>query len=260
MWVDAHLHLDDTAFDLDRDAVIARALEAGVRWMVSAGTSLAGSRRVLELAGRHPQVVAAVGIHPSAAAEATPGGLAALAALARHPRVCAIGEVGLDYYRDQVPRDAQMAAFRAQIRLAGEMNLPLVVHDRDAHADVDRLLVEEDAGPVVLHCFTGPAERAMRCAAAGWMLSFAGMLTFPRSAELRAAAREIPLECVLVESDAPYLAPTPHRGRRCEPSYVVDTARALAELRGTDLAALATRIAANARRVFMLTEPDPPRR
>ena len=258
MWVDAHLHLDDTAFDLDRDAVIARAREAGVRWMVSAGTSLAGSRRVLELAGRHPQVAAAVGIHPATAAEATPDGLAALAALARHPRVCAIGEVGLDYFRDQVPRDAQKAAFRAQIRLAAEVNLPLVVHDREAHADVDRLLAEEDAGPVVLHCFTGPAERAMRCAAAGWMLSFAGMLTFPRSSELREAAQEIPLECVLVESDAPYLAPIPHRGRRCEPSYVAATARVLAELRGMDLGALAMQIAANARRVFAPTASDHP--
>jgi TatD DNase family protein len=258
MWVDAHLHLDATAFDLDRDGVIARAAQAGVRWMISAGTSLAGSRRVLELAARYPQVAAAVGIHPAAAAEATPDGLAALGALARHPRVCAIGEVGLDYYREEVPRDAQMAAFRAQIRLAGEMNLPLVVHDRDAHADVDRLLAEEDAGPVVLHCFTGPPERALRCAAAGRMLSFAGMLTFPRSGELRAAAREIPLDSVLIETDAPYLAPTPHRGRRCEPAYLVNTARALAELRGMDLAAVEMQIAANARRMFTLTEPDPP--
>jgi len=258
MWVDAHVHLDAAAFDLDRDAVIARAAAAGVRWMVSAGTSLAGSRHVLELAGRYPQVAAAVGIHPAAAAEATPDGLAALATLARHPRVRAIGEVGLDYYREQVPRDTQMAAFRAQIRLAREMNLPLVVHDRDAHADVERLLAEEDADRVVLHCFTGPAERALRCAAAGWMLSFAGLLTFPKSGELRAAAREIPLDCVLVETDAPYLAPTPHRGRRCEPAYIADTARALAEMRGMDLASLATQITANAGRVFTLSEPDPP--
>jgi TatD DNase family protein len=138
------------------------------------------------------------------------------------------------------------------------MNLPLVVHDRDAHADVERLLAEEDADRVVLHCFTGPAERALRCAAAGWMLSFAGLLTFPKSGELRAAAREIPLDCVLVETDAPYLAPTPHRGRRCEPAYIADTARALAEMRGIDLASLATQITANAGRVFTLSEPDPP--
>ena len=138
------------------------------------------------------------------------------------------------------------------------MNLPLVVHDRDAHADVEQLLAEEHAGPVVLHCFTGSAERAVRCAAAGWMLSFAGLLTFPKSGELRAAAREIPLDAVLVESDAPYLAPIPHRGRRCEPSYVAATARVLAELRGMDLGALAMQIAANARRVFAPTASDHP--
>jgi TatD DNase family protein len=255
MWVDAHLHLDAPVFDLDRDAVIARAVASGVGLMIAAGTSIEGSRRVLELARRYPQVAAAVGIHPAAADEATPGGLEALAALARDPRVCAIGEVGLDYYRAQVPRATQIEAFRAQIRLARQIDLALVVHDRDAHPDVDGLLAEEGAGRVILHCFTGSAERAQRCAAAGWMLSFAGILTFPKSGDLREAARDVPIDRVLVETDAPYLAPVPHRGGRCEPAYVVDTARTLAELRGMNLETLAVQVAANAAHAFSLTEP-----
>jgi len=250
MWVDAHLHLDAPEFDADREAVIARAVAAGVGLMVSAGTSVEGSRRAVALAEQYPNVRAAVGIHPSAAEDATPGGLDVLAALARHPRVLAVGEVGLDYYREGVERRRQIDVFRAQIRVAREADLPLVVHDREAHADVDRILEDEGATKVVLHCFTGTPERALRCAAAGWMLSLAGPVTFANAGALREVATCIPIGHLLLETDAPYLAPAPVRGRRCEPSFLVHTARVVAALREMDGDALASRIADNARRIF----------
>jgi len=252
MWVDAHLHLDAAEFDADREAVIARAVAADVRLMVSAGTSVEGSRRAVALAEQYPHVRAAVGIHPSAAGEVTPEGLDALAALARHPRVLAVGEVGLDYHREGVERRRQIGAFRAQIRLAREADLPLVVHDRDASVDVDRILEDEGATKVVLHCFTGTPERALRCAEVGWMLSLAGPVTFANAGALREVAKRIPLDRLLLETDAPYLAPAPMRGRRCEPSFLVHTARVVAELREMSADALASRVADNARRIFSL--------
>jgi TatD DNase family protein len=254
MWIDAHVHLDADPFDTDCDAVVARAVAAGVTLMVSAGTSVEGSRRAIALAERHPSVVAAVGIHPDAAGNATPAAFEALATLAQHPRVVAIGEVGLDYYRDHVPRATQIEVFRAQIRLARETGLPLVVHDREAHADLERILTDEGVARAVLHCFSGSPEMALRCAAAGWTLSFAGPLTFAKSSGLREVAASVPLDQVLVETDAPYLAPEPWRGRRCEPAYVIHTARTLASVRGMDSEALAAALAQNARRVFGLSD------
>jgi len=252
-WIDAHVHLDAAAFDVDRDAVVARAIQAGVGLMVSAGTSAESSERAVVLAERYPSVVAAVGIHPEGAEGVTAGTVKAVAAMARHPRVVAIGEVGLDYYRNSVPRNAQIEVFRALLRLAREVNLPVIVHDRDAHEDVERILVEEGVSRVVLHCFGGTLERALRCTAAGWTLSFAGPLTFPKSAELRDVAKAVPLDRVLVETDAPYLAPQPMRGRRCEPVFLLHTARVLADLRQMEETALAAALAQNARRVFALT-------
>ena len=253
MWIDAHLHLDAPEFDVDRGEVIARAAAAGVTLMVSAGTSVEGSRRAVALAERHPSVVAAVGIHPASADSATPEALQELAALARHPRVVAIGEVGLDYYRDHVRHDLQIEAFRSQIRLAQDTGLPLIVHDREAHGDVERFLKEEGATRVVLHCFGGTLEMALRCTAAGWTISMAGPLTFPKSSNLREVAKRVPLDQVLVETDAPYLAPQPARGRRCEPALLVHTAHTLAAVREMDRDALAAALAQNARRVFGLS-------
>lgn len=250
MWVDAHVHLDATAFDADRDAVIARAVAAGVRLMVSAGTSIESSRRAIALAEQHPEIFAAVGIHPEAASQATPASLGALREMGRHPRVVAIGEVGLDYYREATPRHEQVEVFRAQVRLAREVDLPLVVHDRDAHTDVEGILRDEGATQVILHCFSGTPERALRCAAAGWTISLAGPLTFARPGSLHEVAKCVPLERILVETDAPYLAPAPFRGRRCEPAFLPYTARVLASLRDLDSEVLAGQIAENARRLF----------
>jgi TatD DNase family protein len=254
MWIDAHLHLDAPAFDADRDRVIDRAASAGVALMVSAGTSVDGSRRALALAEGYASVVAAVGIHPEAAESAIQEDFEVLAGLARHPRAVAIGEVGLDYYRDRAPRHVQIAVFRSQIRLARDVGLPLVVHDREAHADVEQILRDEGADRVILHCFSGTPEMALRCAAAGWTISFAGPLTFAKSSSLREAARSLPIERLLVETDAPYLAPPPFRGRRCEPAFLIHTAHALAAARGMEIETLAAALEENARRVFALSD------
>jgi len=250
MWIDAHLHLDSAEFDADRDDVVARATAAGVGLLVTAGTSLDGSRRAIALAERHPQVQAAVGIHPESAAAADTAALQSLEAAARHPRVVAIGEIGLDYLHDTPHRNAQAKAFRAQVTLARRLGLPVVVHDREAHDDVERILHEEGADRVVLHCFSGSVEMAARCAAAGWMISLAGPVTFRNAGALRDVARAVPADRLLIETDAPYLSPVPVRGRRCEPAFLLHTARALADLRGLPLEALGTILELNARRVF----------
>ncbi len=252
MWIDTHLHLDAPAFDADRDEVISRAAAAGVGLMISAGTSVEGSRRALALADRHAGVRVAVGIHPEAAASADAAALAALVELARHPNVVAIGEVGLDYVRADAPREVQRQAFRAQVRLAGRRGLPVVVHNRDAHEDVAGILHEEGATHVVCHCFSGPADTAVRWAEAGWMISIAGPLTFPTAGSLCDVAQRVPTDRLLVETDAPYLAPVPFRGRRCEPAFVVHTARALADLRGIPNDVLEAILEENTRRVFGL--------
>lgn len=257
MWVDAHLHLDAAAFDADREIVLARAAAAGVGLLVSAGTSVEGSRRVLGLVQRYPHLRAAVGIHPEEAGAFTPSHLEALAELTRHPRVVAVGEVGLDYLRADVPRHLQIEVFRAQVRLARDRGLPLVVHNREAYEDIEEILKEEGATRVILHCFTGPPEVATRWAAAGWMISLAGPLTFANAGALREAARGVPADRLLVETDAPYLAPVPFRGRRCEPAYLVHTARALAALRGINTGTLEAVLEENARQAFGLRDDMP---
>jgi len=250
MWTDTHLHLDDAAFDPDRDEVVARARAAGVGTLICAGTSVDGSRRALALAERYADVWATVGIHPEGAAAADAEALQALRSLARHPRVVAVGETGLDYVHERAPRAVQAHAFRAHVRLARETGLPLVVHNREAHDDVDRILREEGASAVVMHCFSGTPEVAARWAAMGWMLSFAGPLTFAKAEALRETARCVPDDRLLIETDAPYLAPAPMRGRRCEPAFLVHTGRALAALKGVAEDALAPVLGENGRRVF----------
>lgn len=250
MWIDTHLHLDAPEFAPDLDAVLARASAAGIGLMVTAGTSVDGSRRALTLSERYPQVRVAVGIHPASADTADSRALDEIAGLARRPGVIAIGEVGLDYVRERVPRRIQIAAFRAQVRLARREDLPLVVHTREAFDDVEEILKEEGAVRVIAHCFTGTPETALRWASAGWMLSFAGPLTFANAESLREAARRVPADRILVETDAPYLAPVPVRGRRCEPAFLVHTAQVLATIRGLAPASLEAMLEDNMRRTF----------
>jgi TatD DNase family protein len=257
--VDTHCHLDAQQFAAEpAAAVVRRARKAGVEWVVSIGTDETSSERATRLAGEHDAVYAAVGVDPNDAADWDAGRLAAVDALSRRPKVVAIGEIGLDYYWDRVPRATQAAAFRDQLALAAERRLPVVVHNREADADTESTLLEwaaahplRDERPLgVLHCFSGSAPMARRLAGAGFMISFAGNVTYPSAEELQAACRAVPDAHLVLETDSPYLAPQGHRGERNEPARVREIAGFVAVLRGKTLAELAALTTANAERLF----------
>ena len=253
MLIDSHCHLDYFS-EADLPGVLARAAEAGVDELVTIGTTLPQSAKVRALAEAHPNVWCTVGVHPHHAAEAPVPDPEALAALTEHPKVIGIGEAGLDYFYDRSPRDVQQVVFRAQIRAARLAGLPLAIHARDADVDIARILREErDSGgefAFLLHCFSSSRMLAEAGVALGGHVSFSGILTFPKSSELREIARDLPADRLLVETDAPYLAPVPFRGKRNEPGYVAHTARILAEVRGLSPDALAELTTANFRRLF----------
>lgn len=249
---DSHLHLDDQAFDGDRDVVLARARAAGVRGFLTVGTSLDSSYRAVALAGHHHDVFAAVAIHPHDAADATPEALEVLAALARRPRVVAVGETGLDYYRNFAPREVQERAFRAHLALARALDLPVIVHNRDAHADVLRVLQEEAPGRVVMHCFSGSMEIARTCIDRGYYIGLGGPLTYRNARRAVEVAALAPPDRLLLETDAPYLPPEPHRGRRNEPAYLPLIAQAAAAARGVSAGTVAEISTANAMAAFGL--------
>jgi TatD DNase family protein len=255
--VDSHCHLADEAFDPDRDDVWRRALDAGVAAVVivGAGGGSASNHAALDLVRRHPdRMRAAVGIHPHDAKDASRSALDEVARLARDPLVSAVGETGLDYHYDNSPREAQIAALRAHVLIASDLGKPLVLHCRDAYADLFRVLDEERSTLPrgVVHCFTGSADEARAMLDLGFAISFSGIVTFRNADALREAARAVPLERLLVETDAPYLAPVPLRGRRCEPCFVVETAARLAEVRGESVAQLCAATTRNARLTFAL--------
>lgn len=253
--IDSHCHLDFPQFDGDREAVVQRAREAGVQTIINPGADLESSRRAVALAERYPEVYAAVGVHPHDAKTVTDEVLAELRALARHPKVVAIGEIGLDFYRDLSPRDIQRWAFRQQLALAAELGLPVIVHSREAHDDVMAILTEkrgaQTANPWgVLHAFSGDRTMAERARELGFYLGIAGPVTFRNAHRLQGLVRELPLEALLLETDAPYLTPHPYRGKRNEPARVALVAEAVAELRGVTATAVAQQTAANAQRLF----------
>lgn len=237
MLVDSHAHLDDARFAADLDLVLARAREAGVVWVLTVGTNLASSRAAVALAQRYPMVVAAVGIHPHEAKEADARTWSELAALAASPKVVAVGEIGLDFHYCYSPPAVQRRVFRAQVRLAVELGLPVVVHAREAHAEVEAVLTEE-APPRggVIHCFSGDAALAARLVAQGFYLSFAGPLTFEGAEErYRVVLAAVPPQRLLLETDSPYLSPVPFRGKRNEPARVRLVADAVAKLSGREV-------------------------
>jgi len=259
--VDAHTHLDACGFrtpELVR-AAVDRAAAAGVGTVVTVADDLPSARWVVEAAQWDGRVFAAVALHPTRTASVTDADRAEVERLASAPRVVAVGETGLDHYWDYSPHDAQEAAFRWHIDLAKRLGKPLMVHDRDAHDDVLRVLDEEGApDTVVFHCFSGDEAMARRCADAGYVMSFAGPVTFRNAAALRDAARVAPADLILVETDAPFLTPHPFRGRPNEPYCVPYTLRGLAETRGDDPDELAGTTAANAERVFRFTSSPGP--
>jgi TatD DNase family protein len=253
MLVDSHCHLDFPDFADALDAVVDRARAADIGRIVTISTRVARHAGLLAIADRFPDVFCSVGTHPHNAHEELDVTAADLVVRARHPRVVAIGEAGLDYHYDYSPRDAQERGFRTHIAAARESGLPLVIHAREADDDVARVLEEETgkgAFPAVLHCFTGGRDLAMRAMALGLSISFTGILTFKNSADLRKIAAELPADRILVETDAPYLAPGKFRGKRNEPSYVVETARVLAETRGVSFDEIARQTTENFFRLF----------
>lgn len=256
--VDTHCHLDEEAFGNDLNATIQRAVEAGVSQMVSIGITLASSQRAIALAEQNPAVFAAVGIHPNYTSVAGADDWSQVCQLAPHPRVVAVGETGLDRYWDHAPIELQRDYFARHVELAREVGKPFIIHCREAEADVCALLREwSQSGPLagVMHSFCGNRETLQVCLEAGLHISFAGMVTFKKNVELRELSREVPLERLLVETDAPYLAPSPNRGKRNEPAWVPLTLAALAAERQIDRAELAACTTANARRLFGLPAP-----
>jgi TatD DNase family protein len=291
-FVDSHAHLDFPELAREEAALLARAWAAGLRHIVTIGLlrrappgappERDGAAAAIALAEREPRVWATVGIHPhdadlglpwEGAADAPVTGayrarwearleesLAHLDALSRHPRVVAVGEVGLDFHYDRSPRELQRVVLRRFVRLARERALPLVIHARAAEAEVAAILLEEGAADVggVIHCYSGDEGLGEAALALGFSFGLTGILTFPRAAALRAQVARLPLERLLIETDCPYLAPLPHRGKRNEPAFVVEVARRLADLLGADLAEVAAATTANARRLFGIEhESDP---
>jgi len=253
MLVDSHCHLDFPDFAPELDAVVARAKAAGVSHMVTISTRVRRHAQVLAVAERFAAVTCSVGTHPHHAHEELDITSDDLIARTEHPKVVALGEAGLDYHYDNSPRDAQEQGFRTHIAAARATQLPLVIHTREADEDCARILEDEmgkGAFPAVLHCYTGGPELARRAVALGLYIGFTGIVTFKNSAALRAIARELPAERVLVETDAPYLAPLPYRGKRNEPSYVVEVARMLAEVRGVAFEEICRQTSENFHRLF----------
>lgn len=241
--VDSHCHLDDKRFTVDRDEVVARASAAGVAWLLTIGTGDGPPELdcAIQIAERHERVLATAGVHPHDAVKADEQAMERLEALLGHPKVVALGEIGLDYFHDFSPRERQREVFAAQLRLAEAAGKPVIIHTRDAWPDTFELLhrhFDRRRGGI-MHCFSGGVAEAERCLELGFHLSFAGMVTYPKAAAIQEAAKLTPLDRLLVETDSPYLAPVPYRGKRNEPAFVVNTVRRLAELRVESVAQVA---------------------
>ncbi|HEY2533642.1 MAG TPA: TatD family hydrolase [Xanthobacteraceae bacterium] len=253
MLIDSHCHLDFPDFAAELDAVVARAGAAGIARMLTISTRVKRHAEVLAIAERFPDVFCSVGTHPHYAHEELDISAADLVARTQHAKIVAIGEAGLDYHYDNSPREAQARGFRTHIAAARQTGLPLVIHSRDADDDMARILEEEmakGAFAAVLHCFTGGPELARRAMTLGLFISFTGILTFKNSTALRAIAAELPADRMLVETDAPYLAPGRFRGKRNEPAYMIETANVLAESRGVSFATIARQTTDNFFRLF----------
>ncbi|WP_350333990.1 TatD family hydrolase [Coralliovum pocilloporae] len=253
MLVDSHCHLDFPDFEFELPDIIARAEDTGIRRMVTISTRVKQFDRIRAIAERFDPVYCSVGTHPHNADEELDIETSDLIRLAEHPKVVAIGEAGLDYFYDKSPRDAQATGFRRHIAAARETGLPLVIHSRDADDDMIAILedeTEKGAFPAILHCFSSGRRLAERGVALGLYVSFSGILTFKKSEDIRSIAADVPMDRLLVETDAPYLAPPPHRGKRNEPSYVAHTARVLAEVKGVSEEEIAQQTTENFFRLF----------
>lgn len=250
--IDSHAHLDDARFDADRDAVLQRAWDSGLRKILTIGNGRGPDDMGcgIPIAESHDWIFTSAGVHPHDAGKVEERHYSMLEQLSKHPKVLAIGEAGLDYHYDNSPRDVQRSVFRRQSAFARDAGLPLIVHTREADADTEQILKEENATRGVIHCFTSGERLADFAIEIGFSISFSGIVTFPNSKALAEIARRIPSDRLLLETDCPYLAPVPHRGKRNEPGFVADTARFVAELRGVSPEQLAAQVTANFERVF----------
>jgi TatD DNase family protein len=259
--IDSHAHIDSPQFADDRDSMLARARAAGVNSILAIGTGPGPGKlnAAMPFAEAHDWIYTTVGIHPHEAKEVTPTHLESLARLASHPKVIAWGEIGLDYHYDHSPRDVQQRVFRQQMELAHAAKLPIIIHCRDAWSDCLDVL-EKDWRPTalggILHCFTSTIEDARRGLELGFMISFTGNLTYPKAQNIRDVAKALPSENILIETDSPYLAPQPVRGKRNEPAYVAEVAKALANVRDLGTEEIAAMTADNFRRFFHLARPS----
>jgi TatD DNase family protein len=260
--IDSHAHIDFPQFAEDRDAMLQRAQSAGVETILAIGTGPGPEKLdcALPYAEAHDWIYTSIGIHPHEAKEVTPEHLATLEKLSRHPKVIALGEIGLDYFYDHSPRDIQEKVFREQMALAHSAKLPIIIHCRDAWPDTLNLL-EEVWKPTglggILHCFTSTLEDAHRGLDMGFLISFAGNSTYPKTQNLRDVSKALPLEKILIETDSPFLAPLPYRGKRNEPAYVAEVAKVLASVRDLPVEDFAAATAENFRSLFSITRPHP---
>lgn len=255
MLIDSHCHLDDPQFENDREAVIQRARSEGITYLVTIGCDLLTSERAVSLAQQYPFIFSSIGVHPHEVKNITPATYDRLRTLAKQPKVVAYGEIGLDYYYNYSPPPIQKQRFREQIALARDLRLPLIIHTRDAKDDTLSILREEKAEKLggVFHCFTGDAEMAKAALDLGFFLSFSGIVTFPKAVELQKVVQYTPLDRMLIETDSPYLAPHPHRGKRNEPAYVRHVALKVAELKPPlTIKEVADATRENAKRLFKI--------
>ena len=254
MLVDSHAHLDDARFDADRDAVLQRARDAGVRTILTIGNGDGpdGMGCGIPIAESHDWIFTSVGVHPHDAAKVEERHYGMIEELAKRPKVVAIGETGLDYYYDNSPRDIQRDVFRRQLVIARQLGMPVIVHTRDADEDTERILDDVRPSCGVIHCFTSGQRLADFAVNLGFLISFSGIVTFPKAETLARIAQSLPDDRILVETDCPYLSPVPHRGKRNEPAFVADTARFIARLRNTPFESFSERTSANFNGLFRL--------
>ncbi len=257
--IDTHAHLQMPDFDEDLTDVLDNATHEGIECIILVGFDVASGKKAIAIAERRERLFVSLGVHPHDASSMNDPGLKELRRLASHPKVVAIGETGLDFYRNLSPRESQIKAFRSQLELAEELRLPVVIHDRDAHEPTAQILSEHAKKLVggVMHCFSGDAELAKRVLDWGFSLSVAGPLTYPNAKGLRSVVEEVPIESILLETDAPYLAPQPRRGKRNEPAFLRFVAEALAQVKGRSLDDVDRITSLNARRLFALPVDEP---
>ncbi|MBI3017701.1 MAG: TatD family hydrolase [Deltaproteobacteria bacterium] len=252
MFIDSHAHLEYSNYEADFSEVLARAKEAKIELILNIGTTLEHCKQGLEVAQSYPHIFASVGIHPHDANKVPADYLDQLKAFAKNPKVKAIGEIGLDYYYEHSPREIQLQRFEEQVRLAQELNLPMSIHCRNAFQDCFEILSKVSYFTGVFHCFTGTQEEAKKALELGFYISFSGIVTFKKSQALQEVVKQVPLEKMLIETDAPFLAPEPHRGKRNEPAFVILTAQKIADLKAIPLETVAQKTTHNTKTLFQL--------